>query len=128
MHLKNNFSIKSSVFELVPKGPLKVPDARFRTFRGPSEDIPGTSRAGWLYTTILLMFPSIIEIKLLCWCKLCFSPSISSNVIIYLPILYTMIIFSFFINFYNTPLSSVKSELSRTFMASLLLILLIMHL
>ena len=29
-----------------PKSPLKVPDVR--TFRGPSGDVPGTSRAGWV--------------------------------------------------------------------------------
>ena len=46
LHLKNNFSIKSSFFVLVPEGSLEVPDVR--TFRGPSGNVPGTSRAGWV--------------------------------------------------------------------------------
>ena len=50
MHLKNKFFIKSSIFVLVPwespEGPLEVPDVR--TFRGPSGDVHGTSRAGWV--------------------------------------------------------------------------------
>ena len=49
LHLKNNSFIKSSIFVLVPgesfECPLEVPDVR--TFRGPSGDVPGTSRAGW---------------------------------------------------------------------------------
>ena len=51
MHLKNSFFIKSLSFLLVPyessEGPLDVPDVR--TFRRPSGDVPGTSRAGWFY-------------------------------------------------------------------------------
>ena len=51
LHLKNTFFTKSSIFLLVlyksPEGSLEVPD--IRTFRGPSRNVPGTSRAGWVY-------------------------------------------------------------------------------
>ena len=48
LHLKNNFFIKLSFFLLVEstETPLKIPDVR--SFRGPSGDVPGTSRAGWV--------------------------------------------------------------------------------
>ena len=46
---KKFFFIKSSIFVLVPRefldGRLEVPDVR--TFRGPSRDVAGTSRAAW---------------------------------------------------------------------------------
>ena len=44
---KKHFFIKSSFFFCwSPKSPLEVPDVR--TFRGPSGDVLGTSRAGWI--------------------------------------------------------------------------------
>ena len=46
--LENNFSIKPSVFVLVPwgslEGSLQIPDVM--TFRGPSGDVPGTLSTG----------------------------------------------------------------------------------
>ena len=49
LHLKNIFFIKPSIFVLVPyaspEGHLE--DTDFRTFRGPSGEVPVTSRAGW---------------------------------------------------------------------------------
>ena len=47
LYLKNTFFIKSWTFVLAPskfpEGPLEVPDVTM--FRGPSEDVPGASRA-----------------------------------------------------------------------------------
>ena len=40
LHLENTFFIKLSIFCWSPKSPLKVPWS-FRTFRGPSGDVPG---------------------------------------------------------------------------------------
>ena len=37
--------MKPSIFCWSTKSPLQVPG--IRTFRGPSGDVPGTSRAGW---------------------------------------------------------------------------------
>ena len=49
LHLKITFSLNYDFFLLVPQesseGPLEVPDVR--TFRGPAEDVPETSRASW---------------------------------------------------------------------------------
>ena len=46
LHLKSTFFIKLSFFFCwSPEVPLEVPDVRI--FRGPSWDVPGTSRAGW---------------------------------------------------------------------------------
>ena len=43
-----------------PEGALVVPDVRI--FRGPSADIPGTSRAGWVAAQKMLNFSSIYKL------------------------------------------------------------------
>ena len=56
MTSKKHFFNKLSIFLLVPlespEGPLEVPDVR--TFKGPSVDVPRTSRAGWDICTLIV--------------------------------------------------------------------------
>ena len=62
LHLKKPAFVKLSIFCWSPKSPLEVPWRSpggplevldVRTFRGPSGDVPGTSRAGWVIAYLL---------------------------------------------------------------------------